>query len=304
MDFEINSILNFVLKFQNVVTNNLLKISNLNKNEGTTKFILLLSLTLIAAVIISIYFRRNSKVKVKLTKQTEQNSPVVVNSLHESKHEIIMADAVVLQSNKLKSNSLDSSNQYKPVVISHLPNESPLKTNNESQDHFRERSPSQSSKNGQNVDSFVRRLRVTGFKVRRIKKNIVKEQRLKLNSRADVTWSTSIFSKKQPILSLVSAFSSDKGFILEFKNKVVHFEMFESEKPYDADLMIKYFNLIIDRLGKNNKYVLDVCKSNISTHDHDESSSVYSDSTNGLSKTPIRQTSQSFQGLPAVSENK
>ena len=119
------------------------------------------------------------------------------------------------------------------------------------------------------VDDFIRRLRLTGFKIERLKHSQSKDQTLKLTSKGDLRWSRSFFSKYQPLNSIVSAFEADDGFILEFKKKSLHFRMKSTEHPYNATVMVKLFNLVIIKLKVHPNFIIDICKANGIANDDD-----------------------------------
>lgn len=133
------------------------------------------------------------------------------------------------------------------------------------------------------VDGFIRRLRTKGFQVLRLKNKAFEDHKvLRLTSKAYVTWSRSYFSKSQPLSSLVSVFESDgKGFIMEFKQKTLYFQVKESEYPFDAASIIKYFNAVIKKMKQEPTVVMNICKDPaLSIHDdYDDGESLASDTT-------------------------
>lgn len=131
--------------------------------------------------------------------------------------------------------------------------------------------PSSSNSNVLDVDDFVYKLRSTGFKVERIKNSKSFDQLLRLNDNGQLRWSNSFFSKPQNIVALVSAIEGDSNtsFILEFKNKTVHFKIKKSEMPYTSTIMIQYFNAIVKKQLQDPTFIINICKSISGKHDND-----------------------------------
>jgi len=163
----------------------------------------------------------------------------------------------------------------------------------------------ETSDNGINVGAFVRKLRVSGIKVKRIKNNQSSDQILRLTSKGIVAWSRSIFSKSQPISSLVSALEADSGFILEFKKCAPRFVVDKSETKYDTKSIIAHFNAITKKLLHEPSYITSICKANssdIPDDDHDDNASVASELNPSRKNLTPAKTITAGNQLPAVSE--
>jgi len=163
----------------------------------------------------------------------------------------------------------------------------------------------ETSDNGINVGAFVRKLRVSGIKVKRIKNGLSSDQILRLTSKGIVAWSRSIFSKSQPISSLVSALEADSGFILEFKKCAPRFVVDKSETKYDTKSIIAHFNAITKKLLHEPSYITSICKANssdIPDDDHDDNASVASELNPSRKNPTPAKTITAGNQLPAVSE--
>lgn len=255
--------------------------STLNKPEVSVA-IGIFTLALLVFIPVIIYRRKKSKSKTNAAKQASVESP---------------------------TSNVRSPSPEKCSISANWPPE-PTKVEKTVQDPFLAANNGGHEDNAGttiNVGAFVRRLRVSGLKVKRIKNGQTKDQVLRLTSKGDVAWSRSIFSKSQPISSLVSAFDADNAFMLEFKKRALRFTVDPSEAPYDSKSVIAHFNAIIKKLAHEPTYITAICKfngSDIPDDDHDDDASALSESSN--TATPLKKPTQTkgVQGnhLPAVSE--
>ena len=251
---------NFVSSAREFISREIPFETAINKPEIS---IAIASITLFILLIVPLITRKSTKNNNQiLSYRTDQNIIVKEENktLHlatnESSHTSVTSEPKVNLNSNANSGSISLS----------TPEKVPLSVNNNTSSQ-----PFPSITTSLEVDDFVRRLRVTGLKIERLKNSSSKDQILQLTSKADLRWSRSYFSKYQPINTIVSAFEADEGFILEFKKKTLHFRIKSSEHPYNATVVVKYFNLIINKLKTHPTFVIDICNGNYD--DRDDSAS-------------------------------
>lgn len=237
--------------------------------------------------------------------------PVIIYRRKKSKLNKTAKISSVASATPVTAKSVDStSNSSKVSVAANWPPE-PSKIEKTVQDPFiaPKHHDESGSDNLLNIGAFVRKLRVSGIKVQRLKKEQSKDQLLRLTSKGVVAWSKSIFSKSQPIASLLNAFEADDGFILEFKKYSFRFNVDKSENTYDSKSIIIHFNAIVKKLHHEPSYIIALCKfngSDIPDDDFDDNASAISDSST-VHASPVKKDAPgkgTAQGshLPAVKE--
>lgn len=155
------------------------------------------------------------------------------------------------------------------------------------------------------LDDFIRHLRVTGYRVARSKSGITTDRVLRLNSKLEVTWSTSMFSHSQPVTQLVSVLSTDDGFLLEFKFKTLQLSVKASEAPVNNTYIMAKFNELIIKQKLQPNYVQSIVSTIVIGNEEtmvDDESSVATDMESPRSSfmNVIRRSSRSLGGVSLI----
>lgn len=253
----------FNLEIQNNVISKYPHLKEIIDKSGQTPVVLisiiLLFLLLLFASIYLFFVKGKKKVKAKtLENAVDSKSQSILSSASPAHVNNPKSDPI--NHSKVTSKAVSPSKSTGPIIDTTV-NASSLNNNN----------PSSTKSNLLDLDDFVYKLRLTGFKVERIKNGKVFDQLLRLNDRGQLRWSNSFFSKPQHISTLVNAIEGDSNtsFILEFKNKTVHFKLKKSELPYTSTTMMEYFNAIVKKLVQDPNYIMNICKSTTGNHDND-----------------------------------